>query len=242
MTSVNITATIKNQEGYVYDLTNNTELYFRALIKTRKYKFYVYANYTQSVELFLNKSDSSDINYISINVYEYSKRYDSAQLSKKYFHFKSKINNNSYKYLYLINNPSTTYVAFEMEIYYYYFLSVYLKAIVKYYDYEIDLVQGSSKFVESLLEQVTHKFYVPVKYHQRVSIEFTGYFPYSYSTQYINICEYSSRKISTVLMNTTHYLSTSYNDGEICKYSLSMYTINNPYTTYVAFEITPNSE
>ena len=242
MTSVNLTATIKNQEGYVYDLTNNTELYFRNLIKSRKYKFYIYAKYTQSVELFLNKSDSTNIDYISIKAYEYSRRYDSAELSKKYIYFKSKIKNNSYKQLYLINNPSTTYVAFEMEVSYNYLLSVYLKAIVKYYDYEIDLIRGSSKFIESLLRQVTYKFYVPVKYHQRVSIEFTGYFPYSYSSQYINICEYSSRKISTVLRNTSHYLSTSYNDGEICKYYLSMYTINNPYTTYVAFEIAPNSE
>ena len=94
-------------------------------------------------------------------------------------------------------------------------LFVYLKAIAKYYDYEIDLVQGSSKFIDNLLRKVTYKFYVPAKYRQTIKIEFTGNFHYSYYSQYINICEYSSRTFSTVLKNTSQYLNrkSNYNYG-----------------------------
>lgn len=241
MESVNLTAIVNNADGYKYYLYNATQLYLKVLLKKRVYKFQISAKYNQIVEFELNKSDSSNIDYQSIYAYEYS-NYAETKLSEKYVRFKKyNLNSNSYKLSYLINNPSTSYIVLEIRDSYYYLLYFYLKATVKKYDLEIDLVNGFQKSIE-IFQKFTYKFYVPAKYHQKVQIKFTKCLHNLYSRQYINVYEYSSRTYGRQLRNISLNLYSSSNNNGDYYYSSSIYTIYYPQTTYVAFEITPNSE
>ena len=242
MGSVNITANVNNAEGYKYYLYNETQLYLKTLLKNRVYKFQISAKYNQIVEFELNKSDSTYIEYLSIYVYEYS-NYPETKLSEKYVSFKkSNLNSNSFKLSYPINNPSTSYIILEIRESNYYLISVYLKPTVKKHDFEIDLINGFSKSIE-IFQKFTYKFYIPAKYHQRVEIKFDGSLHYLYSSQYINVYEYNSRTYARQLRNTSLnlYCSRKNYNGDYY-YSSPLYTIYYPYTTFVAFEITPNSE
>ena len=241
MTSVNLTVNKNDAEGYIYDLTNNTQFYLRALIKRRTYKFYISAKGNQSVEYELTKLDSLTMNYLNIIVYEYSSRYSSKEISKNYVNLKYNSYNNSYNLLYIISNSSTTYVALQIDVSYDYFISVYLKAKVKHYNREFDLVKGFPKFIDNLYSKFTYKFYIPIKYHQKISVEFTGNLQTSYYTQYINIYEYSSRTMKTFLRNISQSLNYGWQSDGNYKYYLDKYTINDPSTTYIALEIKPNS-
>ena len=240
MTNVYLKATLKNKEGYAYDLINDTQIYIPTFIRERTYRFYISAKYNQSLELELTKSDSESY-FPSIGIYEYLYR-SSTELCKNYLSFEYNSNTNSYRILYLIKNVSTNEVAFEIDVsYYHYYISVYLKAKVKQYDFEIDLVKGFPKFLEKFFSTATYKFYIPAKYHQKVNIEFTGDIDYYSKKQYINIYEYSRRAFITESKNTSQYLISEYQSrGNYIYYS--NYTIYDPNTNYVAFEITPNYE
>ena len=241
MGSVNITAIVNNAESYKYNLYNATQFYLKTLLKNRVYKFHISAKYNQIVEFELNKSDSSDIDYQSIYVYEYS-NYQESKLSEKYVRFKKyNLSSNSYKLSYLIYNPSTSYIVLEIKESYDYLIFVYLKAIVRKYDLEIDLVNRFPKSIE-IFQKFTYKFYVPAKYHQKVEIKFTGSLHYLYSKQYLNIYEYSSRTFGRQLRNTSFNLYSNSNYNGDYDYYSSIYTIYYPQTSYAAFEITPNSE
>ena len=106
------------------------------------------------------------------------------------------------------------------------------------YDFEIPLINGYSQFVEILSPRFTYKFYVSVKYPQKVNIHFNyhlGFIP----VESINIYEYSNKSFVSELKKTSHILDSHGNNGLCYFYLVEPYTISNPSTTYIVFEIIP---
>jgi hypothetical protein len=134
--------------------------------------------------------------------------------------------------MYTINNPYTTYVAFEIapnsE-----WDSIYVNPnVTSWASYEIDLTSGKSKKLEYLY-YIT-RFYISARYNQTIKIKFTKK---NSGSQMINIYEFQNRTSLDELRFIDCYLD--YDSKK--KYYTQSFTVRDYSTNFVAFEFVLDS-
>lgn len=235
MTSVNVKAIIKIVVDYEDDLDRDSQNNVGTLYDSYTYKFYISAKTYEKITIEFTKTDSISDNIQNVNIYEYSNRASTTELSKKSKNLSFSSSKNSFSTSYSVEKPSCNYVAFEMRPRN---TMSYVKVIntIKTYSYnEYNLTSGSSIYIPTLSTSGIYKFYLSVQYDQTVYIEFTKSDSIAYNYQYITVFEYSTRSSISELNRESYTLS--YNSTKN-SYSKSFY-IYKPSTTYTAIQIIP---
>ena len=153
---------------YEYDLEIGSSLYFQTLSTSYTYKFYVPAKLGQTINIEFVGSFLST-KYQLITIYEYSSRSSTTETTQTNPYMSYNSNQNSYSKSYTILFGDTKYVAFEINPYYS-MSYVYAKANFIYKNLEYDLKDDFPKSFSTLEISNIYKFYIEVKYGQKVDI------------------------------------------------------------------------
>ena len=114
MESIYIKATVISPT-YEYDLYIGSSQYFETLYTTCIYKFYINAQYGQSIVIELTKSDSMSTSEQILIIYEYSSKSSTIELTKTNYPFAYDSTKKAYFCSYYVSRDSTSYVAFEIN-------------------------------------------------------------------------------------------------------------------------------
>ena len=236
MESVYVNATVISPT-YEYDLYIGSSQRIPTLYTTCIYKFYIYTQYGQAIDIEFKKSDSMSTSEQYITIYEYSSKSSTIELTKTNHSLSYDSTKNAYLCSYNVSHSSYAYVVFEL-IPYYEMESVYVKTTVISPIYEYDLNNGSSKYFPALLRGSTYKFYTPAKYPQILYIELFNFDSSSFFDKgdiSFTLYEYSNRNSTTSLVYWGTYMSYNSTTNSY----LFSYSISDTSSTFLAFEISP---
>jgi hypothetical protein len=219
---------------YEYDLNIGSSLYFEVLSTSYFYIFYISVKFPQTINIKFSKTDSLSTSSQSITISELSNRASSSIIRWNSYNFIYNSLANSYSISYIIYYSSCKYLSFEI-LPYYKMSSVYVKVANNPQVYNYDLTSNSKKYISKLSESNIYKFYIPVKYNQKVEFKLTG-FSSPLNSDTIYIYEFSNRDTTSELRKTS--IDPSYSSS-INSYS---YKVTDSSCNYVAMEIKPNSD
>jgi hypothetical protein len=219
---------------YEYDLNIGSSLFFEELSTSYFYIFYVSVKFPSTIDIEFSKSDSLSNSSQSITISELSNRASSSTLRWNSYNLIYNSSTNSYSISYIINYSSCKYLAFEI-LPYYQMSRAYVKVTNNPQVYKYDLTSNSKKYFSKLSESNIYKFYIPVKYNQKVEFKLTG-FSSPLNSDTIYIYEFSNRDSTSELRKTS--IDPSYSSS-INSYS---YKVTDSSCNYVAMEIKPNSD
>ena len=236
ITKFSIKVTVETFPDWTYYTESDSPSEVGMMYNNLVYKFYVPAQYDQSVDIKLTRKNKITQEQ-NIKCYEYLEKNSRAELEKKKSILQFNSDKKYFTYSYRLTNLNATYFAFEMKPSHLMEDVEVILTVISPKTFEYDLEDGKKTKIENLSTKNTYRYYIKVK--NGYGMDITIYKKKDSSILLsIPFYEYLNRTSKNFLTKKNINFVRGHNYEE----TYYFYIISNPSTNILLLEIKPDNE